>query len=294
MYVDPETLEVDVDPAWSDATYYAVECQDYAFLPDAGTPRQRLDAWLDEGAAAGIDDLRLGSVFYGDLPCLFWPAQPGDVPRPAPIVDPPYPTLVLNADTDGPTPVVNAMRVFSRMEDSYLVLLEGGPHVIFDWGYACVDDLVSDAIVTGEPPSIRVTVCEGDVADPYVANPPADAEGYADPFDAAATVAAQLTASSEYAYWDGSRRARGRMRPRRIARVRAHRRRHGHRAHRLRAHRRRPGHRQRASSTTKPERSTSSSSCPDGELTLRRRRCDRRQSTGTYEGAPVDTSATMP
>ena len=144
VYVDPETLEVDVDPGWSDATFYAVECQDYAFLPDAGTPRERLDAWLDEGAAAGIDDLRLGSIFYGDLPCLFWPEQPADVPRPAPIVDPPYPTLVLNADTDGPTPVVNAMRVFSRMDDSYLVLLEGGPHVIFDWGYACVDDLVSE------------------------------------------------------------------------------------------------------------------------------------------------------
>ena len=113
VYVDPETLEVDVDPAWSDATYYAVECQDYEFLPDAGTPRERLDAWLDEGAAAGIEDLRLGSIFYGDLPCLFWPEQPADVPRPAPIVDPPYPTLVLNADTDGPTPVVNAMRVFA-------------------------------------------------------------------------------------------------------------------------------------------------------------------------------------
>jgi hypothetical protein len=184
--------------------YYAVECLDYEFLPDAGTPRQRVDAWLERGADEGIDEFRLGSVFYGDLPCLYWPAQSGDVPRPEPITSAPYPTLVLNSDTDGPTPVVNAMRVFGRLEDSALVLLEGGPHVIFDWGYTCVDDLVSEAIVSGEPPSIRVTICEGDVADPYVANAPDDASGYDDPVTAAATVAAQLTASSDYASWDGA------------------------------------------------------------------------------------------
>jgi hypothetical protein len=204
VFVDPETLSVIPDPTWSDAAYYAIECQDYGFVPDAGTPRQRVDAWLDAGAAAGMADERLGSIYYGDLPCLYWPAQPGDVPRPAPITEAPYPTLVLNADTDGPTPVVNAMRVFGRLEDSSLVLLEGGPHVIFDWGYTCVDELVSEAIATGEPPSIRVTVCEGDVADPYVANAPDDAAGYGDPVEAASSVAAQLTANSEYAYWDGA------------------------------------------------------------------------------------------
>src|SRR6185436_2420058 len=110
--VDPETLEVVVDPSWSDAMYYAVECLDYEFLPDAGAPRQRVDAWLEQGASEGIGEERLGSVFYGDLPCVYWPAQLTEVPRPAPITDAPYPTLVLNSDTDGATPVANAMRVF--------------------------------------------------------------------------------------------------------------------------------------------------------------------------------------
>lgn len=201
IYVDPESLEVNVDPSSSDAMYFAVECQDYEFLPDAGTPRQRLDAWLDAAADAGVDELRLGSVALGDVPCLYWPAQPGDVPRPEPIVDPPYPTLVLTADTDAATPAANAMRVFSRLDDSYLVLLHGGPHVIFDWGYACVDELVSGFLATGEPPVARVTICDGEVADPYVPNAPVDADGYDDAFDAAAIVADQITASSEYVYW---------------------------------------------------------------------------------------------
>ncbi len=86
--VDPETLEVVVDPSWSDATYYAVECLDYEFLPDAGAPRQRRRCVARAKApATGIGELRLGSIFYGDLPCVYWPAQRTDVPRPAPITD---------------------------------------------------------------------------------------------------------------------------------------------------------------------------------------------------------------
>ena len=203
VFVDPETEELVPDPGWSDAMYYAVECQDYSFLPDGGTADERVDAWLEQGAADGVNDQRLGSVYYGDLPCLYWPAQPGAVPRPAPITDPPYPTLVLTADTDAATPVANAMRVFGRIEDSALVILQGGPHVIFDWGYACVDELVAEAIATGELPSVRVTICDGEVADPYIPIAPDDASGYDDPLAAAVSVADQLTANSEYAYWDG-------------------------------------------------------------------------------------------
>ena len=33
--------------------------------------------------------------------------------------------------------------VFERLDDAYLVILQDGPHVIFDWGYACVDDLIA-------------------------------------------------------------------------------------------------------------------------------------------------------
>jgi hypothetical protein len=94
--------------------------------------------------------------------------------------------------------------VFSRLDDSSLVILQGGPHIIFDWGYTCVDELVSEAIASGEPPSIRVTVCAGDLADPYVANAPDDAAGYDDALTAATAVADQLTAATDYVYWDAA------------------------------------------------------------------------------------------
>ncbi|MGE3590290.1 MAG: alpha/beta fold hydrolase [Ilumatobacteraceae bacterium] len=202
LVVDPETLEPLGDPSWSDALYYAVECQDYSF-PQAATPRERLDLWLDWTEAEGLDDLRLPGVASGDLPCLYWPAQPPDQPRPAPITDPPYPTMVLTADTDPATPVDNAMRVFGRLDDAFMILLQNGPHVIFDWGYTCVDDLVSAFISEGTPPPKVVTVCDGDVADPYVRTAPERKHAYRSRREALAITADVISNSSAYYSWDG-------------------------------------------------------------------------------------------
>jgi pimeloyl-ACP methyl ester carboxylesterase len=104
IVVDPETLQAIPDPTYSDAMYYATECQDYAFYLGAGNPDARLNAWLDAGEKLGINKLRLGSTFYGDIPCVFWPAQPAADARPKPIVDPPYPTFILTATADVATP----------------------------------------------------------------------------------------------------------------------------------------------------------------------------------------------
>lgn len=206
VYLDPETLDVVPDPSWSDALFYAVECQDYSFYADAGTPRQRLDRWLDDHVAGGNAELRLGDVALGDLPCLFWPAQPGPVERPEPIVDPPYPTLVLTADTDPATPMVSALRVFGRLDDAYLVTLQDGPHVIFGWGYECVDDLVAGLVVDGERPT-RITVCDGDLIDPYAPIAPDTAAELdaitAEPAAVALSVGTELVNNVEYWLWSG-------------------------------------------------------------------------------------------
>ena len=71
---DPETLRPIDDPSWSDAMYYAVECMDYDYR--FGSPAASARAYLDAGGRAGMRDVRLGSVFYGDLPCAYWPVHP--------------------------------------------------------------------------------------------------------------------------------------------------------------------------------------------------------------------------
>lgn len=212
-YVDPDTLEPIVDPSWSDAMFLAVECQDYDYFAAEGSDEARIDAWLEAAAADdSLDGVRLDTVVYGDLPCLAWPgtatsrATEGAAPpvRPDPIVDPPYSTLLLTADTDAATPIANAMRVFGRLADASMIILQGGPHVIFDWGYECVDDPATRFIATGEQPPTRVTICDADVADPYVAVAPADAEDYDDAVETALTIQGQLLSGVGYVYWDFS------------------------------------------------------------------------------------------
>lgn len=107
---------------------------------------------------------RLSSVFYGDLPCVFWPA--GNSARPPALG---IPTLVLGATADPATPVKNARNTYRNLSNGYLILKEGGSHVIFGYGDHCPDDLVTDFLVDGQRPPDRETTCPGDVILLYTA-----------------------------------------------------------------------------------------------------------------------------
>lgn len=200
IVVDPETLEAIPDPTYSDAMYYATECQDYAFYLGAGSPDARLDAWLDAGQRLGINELRLGSTFYGDIPCLYWPAQPKADARPKPIVDPPYPTFIMTATADVATPIANAMRLFGRLKDAYLLEAIGGDHVIFGRGDECPDRIITDYLVSGTLPATRVTACPNEIIDEYVPNARVRAADYRDALALMSSMEAQITATDDYTY----------------------------------------------------------------------------------------------
>jgi pimeloyl-ACP methyl ester carboxylesterase len=201
--VDPGTGAGYDDPTFSQALYFAVECADYDFVPTGSTGRAQLDAWLATARTAGVDGERLGDVFYGDLPCLFWPGH-GPAPRPAAVTDPPYPVLLLTADTDPNTPTAEAQRILRRSRgNTALAELRGGPHVVFGWGYHCIDDLVTGVITSGRLPRRPVTVCSGDVADPYQPAPPRTSTGYDTPGRTIAVALAALLDDPVYSSWDG-------------------------------------------------------------------------------------------
>jgi len=198
--LDPETLRVQADPTYSDLLYYAVECQDYAFYPGGANPAARLASWMARGSAAHVQDLRLGIVYYGDVPCLYWPSSPATNVRPAPILDPPYPTFVMTADTDPATPTQNAMRIYSRLHDAYFLLTSGGPHVIFGWGESCPDDLITAWLASGTPPPTRITLCAGKVAGTYLPVAAPKASDYRDALDFATTMDDHLLNTDDYGY----------------------------------------------------------------------------------------------
>lgn len=201
--LNQDTLVAEVDPGYSDAMYYAVECQDYAFYPDAGDPEARLTAWIDGAVAAGINDTRLETSYYGDLPCLYWPTARATNERPAPIVDPPYPVFVLTSTTDPATPIANGMRIYSRLQDAYFFQAVGGPHVIYAWGQSCPDDLMTAWLVDRTPPPTRITTCIWDLADPYAAIAASAASGYKNALALAKSTDAQIFNSYDFIYFDG-------------------------------------------------------------------------------------------
>ncbi len=194
LVLDPETLEPIPDPTFSDAIYYAVECNDYDYGP--------ADETLRAGDTIDFALPRFASIFYGDLACAFWPDDGFDPGRPSPLIAEGIPTLVMVGTADPATPIGNARRIFEPLADGYLVVEEGGPHVIFGWGNPCVDDLVTAFLVEDTMPSDRETTCEGVVIDPYLPLPPSDVSGFADVLDALISVDDEIYYLPEYYYWD--------------------------------------------------------------------------------------------
>ncbi len=171
LSLNPDTLKVVPDPTYSDAMYYGVECQDYVYNADAGTGSEadRLAAFLAQGRANGAEASRFGTVYYDEMPCLYWPNRPAADPRPTPIIDAPYPTVIMVATTDPITPVENAIRLANRLTKATVIIQTGGPHVIFGWGLDCPDNPVADYMVKGKSFSGPLVTCPGSIADPYVA-----------------------------------------------------------------------------------------------------------------------------
>ena len=199
--LDPQTLDAVPDPSYSDAIYYAVECQDYGY-PGA-TPKAKAENYLRAGDPIEAAVPRLASLFYGDLPCAYWPNATTDLTRPGPLTAEGIPTLVLGATADPATPVNNGVSVYQHLQNGYLITQQGGPHVIFGRGVECVDDLVTDFLVKGKVPQQRETTCDGVVADDYVPLAPRKASAFDNPLDALASAETEINYLPEYYYWDG-------------------------------------------------------------------------------------------
>jgi len=200
LSLDPETLAAVPDPSYSDGVYYSVECQDYAYF--SGTPTERAEAYLRAGDPVDASLAHFSSIFYGDLPCVFWPTTSQELTRPAYLSAVGIPTLVLGATADPATPLANGVSVYQHLADGYLVTEQGGPHVIFGWGNSCPDDLVTSYLIEGALPDQRETTCEGVVAYEYVPLAPLNAFDFENPLKALDSAYTEIYYLPEYYYWD--------------------------------------------------------------------------------------------
>jgi pimeloyl-ACP methyl ester carboxylesterase len=200
LAVDPLTLDIIPDDSWSDAVFYAVECQDYGYPGD--TPKKRAENYLNAMDPFEKSIPRLASIIYGDLPCAYWPHASSDLTRPDYLVAEGIPTLVLGATADPATPYSHSVNVYEHLADGYLITTEGGPHVTFGYGNECPDALVTDFLVSDATPAERETVCEGAVADEFVPVAPRIARSFSDPAEAFSSVETEIYYLPEFFYWD--------------------------------------------------------------------------------------------
>lgn len=186
----------------SSFSYHAITCADYRVSPTADPGD--LAAVLAAGDAAGVDELRTDEIYATPFPCLYWPYQPADSSRPAPLTTTPFPVFVLSATGDPITPVGQGRAIAERLSDGYLIETAGGPHVTFGRGESCVDRPVVEFLLTGKRPTSRVISCPGEVAETYVPLTPLSASGYSDALDAMIATENELFADPDYVFWDGA------------------------------------------------------------------------------------------
>jgi pimeloyl-ACP methyl ester carboxylesterase len=200
--IDPDTGETRRDVTRSDAGYYAISCADAA---SGEPPEPRADAQLEQGIGLGVDAQRLGSVFYRDLPCAWWPAgdaaaEPLTLPE-----RPGYPVIVMGATLDPATPWANAERIARTIgRRTRSIVTAGGPHVTFGRGEECPDRLVTALLIKGQLPPARTT-CPGSVTEPYAPLPPASVRGVASTRDALVTADREILLAPDYVEWSGAR-----------------------------------------------------------------------------------------
>ena len=201
--VDPQNLQPIIDPSWSDAGYYGVDCRDYTYY--TGTTTERNTAFLND--ASQIDALypRIGAaIFLSDYPCVWWPGADSSNVRPGPLVNTGIPTFVIVATADPITPVDQGRAVYSRLADGYLVTTMGGPHVTFGHGNPCPDNLVNDFLISGRRPTQRTTTCPDAYVEPYIPLAPATASAFENLKAALISFDQQFAVLPEYAYWAGT------------------------------------------------------------------------------------------
>ncbi len=198
--VDETTLEPIYDATWSDAYYYAVECQDYGYF--AGTNEARADQYVANALPVELSSLRLSALIWGDLPCVYWRDSSQDTTRPPYWSAPGVPTLVLNAEADPITPIAGARAVYEHLDDGYLIVQRGGPHVIFARGNLCIDNAVNVFLLNDQMPAQRETECSGKVMSKYVALAPREAREFPSLLAAMQSAETEINYLPEYYYWD--------------------------------------------------------------------------------------------
>ncbi len=132
-------------PDNSNEAIYAVNCLD---RPYQGTPAD---------VEAEVPRFQEASPLFGEfiawslLPCTYWPNQPDRLPGPVSAAGS-APIVVIGTTRDPATPYEWAKVLAGQLESGIFVSHDGDGHTVYGDGNQCIDRLVEDYLVNGEPP----------------------------------------------------------------------------------------------------------------------------------------------
>ncbi|WP_119300058.1 alpha/beta fold hydrolase [Dongia deserti] len=202
LAIDPATEQGAPDPAWFGAAYYAITCSDYGEGPEDGEAAAR--EVIERAKAFAPQAPRLLRAYFAErLACAFWPKR-GPKERPKPYVGGAFPTLILNADADPITPITMSYAVLDKAQDTYMVSMKNGPHVIWGRALACPDEIVFGLMFHGTLPEAKEQVCSQDLIGGYTPLTLRELSAASDAFEVARAVETEIERSPELAGWDGN------------------------------------------------------------------------------------------
>ncbi|MFC7730662.1 alpha/beta hydrolase [Actinomadura keratinilytica] len=129
----------------------AVNCVDKPNPPDLATYRKAVDE--AEKAAPRFGEF----VVWGGLPCVYWPAQTKQQPRPL-TAKGAAPILVIGTLRDPATPYSWAKNLAGELSSGVLLTLDGDGHTAYLQGNACITAATDRYLLTAQPPKDG-TVC---------------------------------------------------------------------------------------------------------------------------------------
>jgi hypothetical protein len=168
---DPDTMMPlairDTNSGMYWGAFYAVSCPDFVARPV--DPVRSASAVFETGLDLRDSYPRFFHYLIGlNLECQFWPGLDDEVEAPV-LAGGNIRTLNLASDHDHATPYAQALRVYERLENATMVTVEGGPHVVLGWGDPCVDDVMTDWLVSGLEPRPGKRSCKQSLFDEYYA-----------------------------------------------------------------------------------------------------------------------------
>jgi pimeloyl-ACP methyl ester carboxylesterase len=131
------------------------------------------------------------------LQCVEWPGVDNATPPQGPFTGAGIPTLVVASEADPATPYHQALTLLEQLDDGRLLTVNGGSHVMFGRGIACIDDHVTRFILDGDSPTEEI--CEAPLLDPYLPLIPVD--GTIE--EVLTAIDNELAYLPELFYWDG-------------------------------------------------------------------------------------------